>query len=349
VACYDAQVVRAEFVPERASPEDWRRYHAFRRRSHEEWRPEEPLEPDEVAQALLCMRSRFSWDHHWQVTLGSQVVSELGAETVRPESPEYETNRHLLWAWVWVLEPYRRRGIGRAWVPKVLDLMDEHGCTVLSMGAEQESGHAFIRWLGAEPRLRERESRLDLRQVDWQMVERWVRDGEAASPEARLELHRRRLPEQLLDEYSRASSELLNTMPFEDLDHGDIVTTAEQQREWYQRLDISGSSHDVCLVRDPEGTIAGMTDVLRHPYEPEFVRQNFTGVDPRARGRGLGKWLKASMLLHIRNAYPQVRTVTTENAGSNAAMLAINHALGFKLTREVTYFQVHRDRLAQVR
>jgi len=29
-------------------------------------------------------------------------------------------------------------------------------------------------------------------------------------------------------------------------------------------------------------------------------------------------------------------------------MLAINHALGFELTREVTYFQVHRDRLAQV-
>src|SRR5215471_14667784 len=150
VPCYHAQVVRAEFVPERASQEEWRRYHDFRRRSHEEWRPGEPLEPDEVAQALLCTRSRFSWDHHWQVTVGSQMLSELGAETVRPESPEYETNRHLLWAWVWVLEPYRRRGIGRAWIPKVLELMDEYGCMVLSMGAEQESGHAFIRSLGAE-------------------------------------------------------------------------------------------------------------------------------------------------------------------------------------------------------
>jgi GNAT superfamily N-acetyltransferase len=347
VPCYDAQVVPAEFVPERASPESWRRHHDFRRRSHEEWRPGEPLEPDDVAQALLCMGSRFAWNHHWQFTLGSQVVSELGAETVRPESPEYETNRHLLWAWAWVLEPYRRRGIGRAWIPKVLDLMDEHSCTVLSMGADQESGHAFITWLGAEPKLRERESRLDLRQLDWQMVERWVRDGESASVEARLELHSRRLPDEILDEYGRASSELLNTMPFEDLDHGDIVATAEQQREWYQRLDISGSSHDVCLVRDPDGTIAGMTDVIQHPYEPEFVRQNFTGVHPRARGRGLGKWLKAKMLLHVRKAYPDALTVTTENAGSNAAMLAINHALGFKLTREVTYFQINRDRLAQ--
>src|SRR5262249_60820614 len=109
--------------------------------------------------------------------------------------------------------------------------------------------------LGAGPTVGERASRRGRRQDAWQMVERWGRDGETASPEARLELHSRRLPEQLLDEYSRASSELLNPMPFEDLDHGDIVTTAEQQREWYQRLDISGSSHDVCLVRDPDGTI----------------------------------------------------------------------------------------------
>src|SRR5262249_17737942 len=104
---------------------------------------------------------------------------------------------------------------------------------------------------------------------------------------------------------------------------------------------------DVCLVRDPDGTIAGMTDVLRHPYEPEFVRQNFTGVDPRARGRGLGKWLKASMLLHVRSAYPEVRTVTTENAGSNAAMLAINHALALELPGEVPSFRVPRARLAR--
>jgi GNAT superfamily N-acetyltransferase len=342
-------VVTAEFVPAHASPEEWRRYHAFRRRSHDEWRPGEPVEPDDVAQALLCKPSIRSWDHHWGLSIAGEMVSELSAETVRPESPEYETNRHLLWASAWVLEPYRRRGIGRAWIPKVLELMDEHGCTVLSMGAEQESGHAFIRWLGAEPKLRERASRLDLRQVDWQMVERWVRDGETGSPEARLELHSRHMPDEILDEYSRASSELLNTMPFEDLDHGDIVATAEQQRDWYQRLEISGSSHDVCLVRDPDGTIAGMTDVIQHPYEPEFVRQNFTGVHPRARGRGLGKWLKAKMLLHIRSTYPGAITVTTENAGSNAAMLAINHALGFKLDREATYYQINRDRLSQGR
>ena len=337
----------AEFVPERASPQEWRRYHVFRRRSHEEWRPDEPVQPDDVAQALLCMPSTQTWEHRWQVTLDGEMVSELGAEAVRPESPEYETNRHLLWSWAWVLEPSRRRGLGRAWVPKVLELMDQHGCTVLSMAAELESGHAFMRWLGAEPRMREQQSRLDLRRVNWEMVERWVREGEAASPSSRMELYSRRMPAGMLEEYCRIRSELLNTMPFEDLDHGVIVQTVEHQREWYDRMDVSGSAHHVCLIREPDGSVSGMTDVAQHPYEPDFVRQDFTGVHPQARGRGLGKWLKAAMLLYIRGAHPGAITVTTENAGSNAPMLAINHALGFKLSREITFYQVSRERLTR--
>lgn len=345
---YDAAVFApAEFVPERASDEDWRRYHVFRRRAHDETRPGEPVEPDDIAQALMRKPNRFAWEHHWLVGRDGELVSELEAETPRPESPEYETNRHLLWAWGWVLEPYRRQGIGRAWLPKALELMDEHGCTVLTMGTHHADGHAFMRWLGAEPRLRERESRLDLRQVDWGMVEGWVRDAEAASPGARIELYRGRLPDTMFEEYSRSRTVLLNTMPLEDLDHGEIHDSPEFHRDWYERLDIRGSSHDVCIVREPDGVITGMTDIVQNPYEPGFVRQQFTGVDPKARGRGLGKWVKARMLLHIREAYPDAVTMTTENAGSNDAMLAINHALGFKLDREVAYYQIGREALTR--
>jgi hypothetical protein len=38
--------------------------------------------------------------------------------------------------------------------------------------------------------------------------------------------------------------------------------------------------------------------------------------------------------------------VSTENAGSNAPMLAINHKLGFKQYRAGTEYQVSRDGLA---
>jgi mycothiol synthase len=211
--------------------------------------------------------------------------------------------------------------------------------------AEDEPGHAFLRGLSAEPRLVERASRLDLRQVDWSMVARWVREGQAASAGARLDLYSPWEPEELLEEICAALNELMNTMPFEGLDHGDIVITPDSAREWRAKLAATGSVNPISVVREADGTISGATDVLKHPFEPGIVRQNFTGVHPGARGRGLGKWLKAAMLEHVREAYPDTIWITTENAGSNGPMLAINHALGFRLHRTNTFYQVGRDTL----
>lgn len=340
-------LVPLEFRPEAASARDWQRYHAFRRRQQAERRPDEPLMPDHVAEARLRLPDRRAFQMRWHLRAGDEVVSVLEAEATRPESPEYETNRHLLWASAYVLADYRRRGIGRSWLPKVLELMDRHGATVLSAMAEDEPGHAFLRWLGAEARMIERESRLDLGALDWQMVARWVAEGQGASPSSRLGLYTGRIPDELLPQFCDSLSELLNTIPFENLDHGKIVVTPEQARDWYQRMEVSGSVVHTALVRDPDGSIVGITDLRQNPYEPGLVRQGFTGVHPRARGRGLGKWLKAAMLQHVRHAHPDAVAITTDNAGSNAPMLAINTALGFRLQRVQTFYQVSRETLGR--
>lgn len=335
------------FDPRHASALDWRRYHAFRRLARHESRPDEPAAPDYVAEATLQRDDPRVVESHHLVQVGDEIVAELTIERSRPGSREYPTNRHLLSADVHVLEPQRRRGIATSLLPIVLAQMDEHGATVLSAAAAVEAGHAFLLRLGAEARFSDRQSRLDLRQVDWGMVDRWVREGVAASPGARLDLYPRWVPDELLDQYCLDLTELLNTIPFEDLDHGDIVITPDATQEWRARLARSGSANPTCVVRDPGGSLAGVTDVVKHPYEPGIVRQEFTGVHPRARGRGIGKWLKAAMLQHVQRAYPDTRWISTENAGSNAAMLAINQALGFRLHRTVIVYQLDRESLRE--
>ena len=52
------------------------------------------------------------------------------------------------------------------------------------------------------------------------------------------------------------------------------------------------------------------------------------------------KWLKAAMLLHIRNTFPKVTIVTTDNATSNAPMLSINERLGFAVHKESVTTQI---------
>jgi mycothiol synthase len=335
------------FDPISAPAELWRAYHAFRRQRHLEESPEDPEAPDDVVERRLRRPDPYMVDRRWLVRRDDEVVAELSVSAMTPRSPEYESNKHLLFADAWVLGRARRQGIGRSLIPQIVEFMDGTSARVLTADTDDEAAHAFLTSLGGAARYSEARSRLDLREVDWEMISRWVREGQERSPEARLELYVNRVPEDRREEFAQVSTELLNTMPFEALDHGDIVQTVETLNEWYGRLDMYGSIHHVYLCRESDGTIAGMTDVLKHPFEPRFVRQLFTGVHPRARGRGLGKWLKAAMLQHVRAVHPDTIYVTTENAGSNASMLGINRALGFRPFRDITTYQVEREELTR--
>jgi len=264
---------------------------------------------------------------------------------VRPGSPEYDTNKHLYWADAYVRPEHRRKGIGTLWLNVIAERMDAHGATVFGATAEREDAHAFLTWLGATPKLTDIESRLELANLDWAMVERWVKEGQERSPQTRLEIYDGGLPEALWPDFAAQRTELLNSMPFEDLDLGKIVVTPDRMREWYERAALTRIVEHNVLTREPDGTISGMTDIEWTPYGRKQIQQQFTGVLPAARGRGIGKWIKAAMLLHVRKLYPDAEWVVTDNARSNAPMLKINRDLGFRPFRTMVDYQMTRDEL----
>ena len=332
--------------PRTAAPDFWKRYHEYRRVRHSETHPDDPVKPDDLERAQMLHDNPFEIVYRYEIASGGAMVSWFRADTMRPSAPGYESNKHVFGA-DWSVHPaHRRQGIGRSWLPLVVELMDRYGCTVLNIGADEESGHAFITWLGAEAKSTGAENRLALADVDWDMVRRWIDDGRRRSPQTRLELHDGRIPDPLLNDFTTQLTSLLNTMPFDQLDHGEIVVTPAKMREWYEQMSIEDSHHHVALIREPDGVISGMTDVVWAPYRPKLLSQQFTGVRPDTRGRGLGKWLKAAMLLHARELYPGLEQVVTGNAASNAPMLAINTKLGFKQFRAGTEYQIPRDHLA---
>ena len=331
---------------ENASPDFWARYHAYRRSRHEETRPEDPIQPNHIVQANMKRDDPFEIKYRYEIAADGHMLSWFRVGIAKPGTPGYDSNKHLFWADWSVHRDHRRRGLGRTWLPLALELMDRHACTKLSAGTEEESGHAFLKWLGAEEVFSGAENRLKLADVDWAMAQRWIDKGAQRSPGTRLEVYDGRLPREMFDEYCPQFSSMLNTMPWEQMDHGEIVVTPAHFAEWYARMDLGGEMHHVMLTREPDGSISGVTDMEYMPYQPTIVQQDFTGVRPDARGRGLGKWLKAAMALHIHELYPDAQWFTTGNAGSNAPMLAINKKLGFKQYRAGSEYQLHRDRLA---
>jgi GNAT superfamily N-acetyltransferase len=328
-----------------ATRDFWARWHAYRRLRHEETRPDDPVKPDDVVEEVMNREHPFEFEYRYEIARDGQMLSYFFAATSRPGSPAYDTNKQFLWADASVHRDHRRRGIGRAWIPLALELMDRHGCTTLTMGSEEESGHAFLNWMGAEGRFSGAENRLELSAVDWAIVRRWAEVGPKLSPASKLEVYHGHLPQEMWEDYCPQFTAMLNTMPWEQMEHGEIAVTPAQLAEWYARMDIEGTTEYTMLTREPDGIISGITDMQYAPYKPTMIHQGFTGVRTDARGRGLGKWLKAAMLLHVREIYPKLERVVTENAGSNAPMLAINKKMGFREYRAGTEYQISRDAL----
>lgn len=75
------------------------------------------------------------------------------------------------------------------------------------------------------------------------------------------------------------------------------------------------------------------------PGDEDVAFQQNTGIDPAHRGLGLAKWAKAAMLERIRDGRPDIARLRTANAYSNAPMLGINNALGFRVVSTTTDWQ----------
>ncbi len=90
------------------------------------------------------------------------------------------------------------------------------------------------------------------------------------------------------------------------------------------------------------GEPAGITMVCVHELRPEIAAQEDTSVLPAHRGHRLGLRMKLAMLAWLRDERPDVECADTWNASGNAAMIAINDALGCRLVAETIRFTRHR-------
>lgn len=310
--------------------EYWPKFHAYRRVRHQESRPEDPLTPDDEVEVQMKRDDPFTEGWHLLLFEGDELVGQGGGGFLKEGAPGYESNAHLFWCGGSVMAPHRRKGYGSVLLRRLVEIAEERGKSVVSAGTEEEHGAAFLRHFGFEMKLAGAENRLDLEEVDWKMVDEWVAYGAERNPDTELVFYENRIPEAEWGSFTEKATALLNTMPFDDLDIGDIVYTPEILKDEYERMDLVKTEHHTYITREPDGSISGMTDVQFTPSKPDRILQRFTGVDPAQRGRGLGKWLKASMLGYLRSRYPEARWVITENADSNDAMLGINKKLGFK-------------------
>ena len=87
------------------------------------------------------------------------------------------------------------------------------------------------------------------------------------------------------------------------------------------------------------GMVVGFSQIELPRDGAQVAHQQFTGVDPVWRRRGVARWMKAFGRGVLRDEYPEVGYVTTENADDNAAIRALNISMGFRVYRHLLSWQ----------
>ncbi|MFF3885857.1 GNAT family N-acetyltransferase [Streptomyces sp. NPDC001914] len=138
-----------------------------------------------------------------------------------------------------------------------------------------------------------------------------------------------------------ASRRAMDDMPMEDSDHGIDVWDVERVVAVAEAvLERGDALHTVAVVDRSDGSVAGFTELVV-PGDGRGDAQHYgTGVLPEHRGHGLGLWMKAESVRRARLRYPELAGLLTDTADSNAHMIGINDALGYRPTHRELEFRL---------
>lgn len=319
--------------------------HALLQQIEAELFPEDP--PTPLGAMVEDLRTEVSYRKvdRWAVWSDADHGQMLGYANL--ERQYTETNRNLSWFWIELDPAVRRQGLATRLLDVVLAAAEADGRTVTGSSATEDSaGAAFLAATGTTKRAIERKSRLDIPKVDDALLKQWVDDAAVKAPGYSAVAWDGPVPDEHLDAFIRVRH-VMNTAPRDDIEMEDWVHTPERQREQEEKILAKGDFWWTIAVRhDESGEFAGFTDIYFSKWWDDLCWQGNTGVDPAHRGKAIGRWLKAAMLLRLKAEKPECWRIDTWNAGSNEHMLAINNDLGFEV---VQWFSAWQGPTAEVK
>jgi GNAT superfamily N-acetyltransferase len=138
------------------------------------------------------------------------------------------------------------------------------------------------------------------------------------------------IPDEWLAGRAELSRRMSTDIPMGDLQLEEERWDEERVSTEYERIGAMGRRVvDTFAVHEATGELVGYTQVQVPRDNPVVGFQQDTLVMREHRGHRLGLRMKAAGTLALMQESPATKSVRTWNADDNAAMLAVNHALGY--------------------
>ena len=331
----------SEIDPRAATEAQLRALHKLWRLEELEYWPEDTPPPYEEVVAWIKVQPSYNFKRIW-------LATEANGEPLAFSSISFdrkETNQHRAWVGLYTREESRRRGLTAGLLRPLAELARSEGRTSLFSWLIKDSpGIGFAKHIGAKQTTKDFENRLRTDEIDRSLIDSWVKRAPERAQEYSLEFWEGACPPGHLESFAQAK-QAMNDAPRGPNEEDDVFKP-EQVQEYEQRhVDAGYLLWTYAAVHQPTGEIAGYTQLFPSPWRPQYAHQEDTGVLPAHRNRGLGRWLKAQMLVKLLDEKPQTDEVITWNATINEAMLGINRELGFKAIREWGEWELSLDDL----
>ncbi len=304
--------------------------------------PEDPPTPFEVV--LAADRETPKRLRRYSVRARDES-GELVASTGFGIDPEFDDNPDMIGVSVTVRADHRRKGVGTQLFAWAVALAKKENRTRLisSTNGRLPAGEPFAATIGFEKKQANHVNRLMLADVDWPLMQKWAAEGPSRADGYELFGWDDDVPDEHMDKFLEAIL-VMNTAPRDDLEMNDFTVTAAEVRESEAVGKAAGYHSWQLVARHIEsGGWAGIHDLSWAEHEPDIMNVGSTGVRPEHRGHALGKWLKAAMMLRVRDERPHVTEIRTGNADSNDAMLGINKEMGYQPWISATTWELSTD------
>ena len=139
----------ASFDPYTASDQLWAAFNETRRAIAREFWPDEPMLDDAETRREVQTINPMVEFRRWVAIEGDEVAGSIRAAFRRPGTLDEKDYARFLWAGGGVRASSRRRGVGTLLLREAHQLMHALDKAVLTMSAQTQPGHAFIKHVGA--------------------------------------------------------------------------------------------------------------------------------------------------------------------------------------------------------
>lgn len=321
------------FDPRQATEDQLARLYPLWVRWDQDEIPGDPPLPFELYRLEVSAYPPSRYRRIWLLQDGGEEVGAAGVFADNDQNPQNA------YGFLQVEPAHRGRGHARTLVSHVVDDLEAGGRSRFSLRlAKHFNGLGLAEAMGMNEVQRDRRSRLRIADVDWDLMDAWIERAAERASEYGVVFAGSHVPEEMVGQFVELMH-VMNTAPRGDYEEDDEEFTVQAWRERERTVaEREGEVLNCIAVHQPTGEFAGFTNLGYQNLRPEQAWQWDTGVDPRHRNKGLGRWIKAANLRRAMKLYPKIERIDTNNATSNEAMLNINVEMGFRpIVEYVTY------------